>query len=263
MTPEREANDAGASGGGGGFFPAGAFFFGGETLEVLAIDFFVQSELALQLGEGRGLGAEDEIDVVAAIERAGDVGELAAIHFLDLLDDGAFVFEIAFEAFDDFFDAFVAAFDIEDQKSFVTVFHKWSGVEFQDCAGVSEFLGMARGFCCKAFMAAASPWERAQSMASIGAGETLLQRGGFVQGKTPEDVADRPALGGADADAQARNGLGAEVFDDGLEAIVAARGARGPDAKASQREGHIIQNHENLGRLDLVKGAEGAARIRR
>ena len=83
----------------------------------------VKLEAGGQLLEDGGRAFEDVVDVVAGIQFAGDIGEVAAVHLLDGLDSGAIFGEIDFEAFDEFFGAFVAAFGVEDEQCFVTVLH--------------------------------------------------------------------------------------------------------------------------------------------
>ena len=55
--------------------------------------------------------------------RTPDGGEMALVHLLRALDFRAFGGEFFFEALDDFLCAVFLAFEIEDEESFVTVFH--------------------------------------------------------------------------------------------------------------------------------------------
>ncbi len=71
-----------------------------------------------------------------------------------------------------------------------------------------------------------------------------------------EDVLDhRLAIGGADADAEARDIP--HVVEDGLHAVVAAGGAAGTDADAAERQGGVVEDGEDLGRGDFVKARDG------
>ena len=60
-----------------------------------AVDIGVELELVLDLVDQRWLGGEDEIDEVAAVQRAGGIGEVLAVQPLHLLDIRAFFFEFA------------------------------------------------------------------------------------------------------------------------------------------------------------------------
>ena len=94
-----------------------------ELLVMLAVNVGIEPEFRAQFVNGLRVGLENEIDKIAGVERAGDVGKIAFFQPLHLLNAGAFFFELAFEPFDDVVGAFFAAFGIEDEESFVSVFH--------------------------------------------------------------------------------------------------------------------------------------------
>jgi hypothetical protein len=139
------ANGPWLQGGGfrGGF---GGLFFGGfgcafalsrDFLVMGAVDIGVELEFGFDLADELGLGGEDEVDEVAGVERARDVGEMTALETLDLLDVGALFFEFAFEAVDYLVCAFFVAPGVEDQERFVFVFHRMvfgnGGMGFRPC----------------------------------------------------------------------------------------------------------------------------------
>lgn len=95
-----------------------------QSLVMLPIDVLVELELRPNAIERARFGMENEIDVVSAIERTCHVAELAPIESLDLFDLRALFGEVLFEALDDLFRTFVVSFDIKDEKSFVSVFHR-------------------------------------------------------------------------------------------------------------------------------------------
>jgi hypothetical protein len=70
-----------------------------------------------------GIGLENEIDEIAGVERACHVAEVAALHALDGLDFGALLFKFALETLDGLLDGVFVAFLVEDEESFVSVFH--------------------------------------------------------------------------------------------------------------------------------------------
>ena len=90
---------------------------------MLAENIVVQREFRLEASESGGIGVEDKVHVVTGVEFAGDIAEVALIHFLDGFNRGALGGELLFEAFDGFLRAVFLAPEIEDDESFVTVFH--------------------------------------------------------------------------------------------------------------------------------------------
>ena len=90
---------------------------------MLAVNFRIELEFRTQLGDQLRVGMENEIHVRAGIEFARDVGKLALVHLLHLLDLGAFFLKFGFEAIDDVFDGVFFALRVEHEQRFVTILH--------------------------------------------------------------------------------------------------------------------------------------------
>src|SRR6185369_3695124 len=68
------------------------------------------------------------------------------------------------------------------------------------------------------------------------AGQTLLQRGLFFQGKTPEHMIHGIVLRRADPHPKAGNGLRPKMFDNGFEAVMTARRAVWTEPQLAERK---------------------------
>ncbi len=66
---------------------------------------------------------KNEVHVITGVEFARHVGKLALVHFLDLLDFGAFFLKFGLETIDDVFHGIIPALRIEHEQRFVTVLH--------------------------------------------------------------------------------------------------------------------------------------------
>jgi len=94
-------------------------------------------------------------------------------------------------------------------------------------------------------------------------GKRVFEERALVGRKFPEHVADHVAgLAGADADFEAREEVGPEVFEDGFDAIVATGGAFFAEPQGAERQGGIVVDDEHVFRQPFVEGenlADGAA----
>ncbi len=84
----------------------------------------------------------------------------------------------------------------------------------------------------------------------------------LVRGELAEDMADHFAgLAAADAELEAGKCVGAEVLEDGFDAVVAAGGAFFPEPQAAEWQRDIVVDDEHVGggpfveREDLLDGA--------
>ena len=98
------------------------------------------------------------------------------------------------------------------------------------------------------------------------AGERLAGGdGGLVLGVDPaEHARDEVAAGDmplADADADAGEGLRAEVLRDGLQPVVPAGGAGGAHADAAGREVHLVEDDHEIRDGDLVEAQDRGERL--
>src|ERR1700730_180620 len=66
---------------------------------------------------------ENEVDVKAGIQRARHVGKRAFVHFLHLLDLGAFLLNVGLEALDYLVHRILPALGVEHEQRFVTILH--------------------------------------------------------------------------------------------------------------------------------------------
>src|SRR5439155_20741187 len=76
-----------------------------------------------QLDDQLRIRLKNKVHVKSGVERAGHVGELAFVHFLHLLDFGAFFFEFRFQAVDNVVHAVLLSLRVEHKQRFVTIFH--------------------------------------------------------------------------------------------------------------------------------------------
>ena len=88
-------------------------------------------------------------------------------------------------------------------------------------------------------------------------GKHVFEKRFFVGGKFPEHVADHLAgFAAADAELEAREDVGAEVLEDGLDAVMAAGGAFFAETKGAEREGDVVVDHQDLLGCPFVEGED-------
>ena len=97
--------------------------------------------------------------------------------------------------------------------------------------------------------------------------EHRIKHGELFGGEPPEHMGDgaraplgRVVGGGTDADAQAREVLGAEVLNRAAQPVVTAGAAAGAQAQATERQVHVVHQHEQLGGAEAIPVEGGADR---
>ena len=90
---------------------------------MLAINLGIELEFRAQFRDQLRIGVKNEIHVMTGVELARDVGKLALVHLLDLLDLGAFLLKFGLQAIDDVLDGVFLALRIQHEQRFVTVLH--------------------------------------------------------------------------------------------------------------------------------------------
>ena len=78
-------------------------------------------------------------------------------------------------------------------------------------------------------------------------GKRVFEKRSLVWGKFSEHMADHVSgLATADADLEAREGIGAEMFEHGLDAVVASSGTFFAETKRAEWQGGIVINDEQV-----------------
>jgi len=90
---------------------------------MLTVNFRIEFKFGPQFCDQVWVGMEDKIHIKAGVERAGGVGELTLVHFLNLLDLSAFFFKLRFQAIDNVVHAFFFALRVNNEQRFVTILH--------------------------------------------------------------------------------------------------------------------------------------------
>ena len=90
---------------------------------MLEVNVAVQLEAGFDLLDRFAGSAEREIDVMAGVHVARGVGELLAADLVDLLDLGAFAFDLFRDGFDGVIDGAVDVLRIEDDQTLVFAAH--------------------------------------------------------------------------------------------------------------------------------------------
>ena len=79
---------------------------------MLAVNLGIELEFRAQFRDQLRIGVKNEIHVMPGIELARDVGKLAFVHLLHLLNLGTFLLKFGFQTIDDVFDGVFLALRI-------------------------------------------------------------------------------------------------------------------------------------------------------